>query len=612
MKFNIAEEGALDRLVDLIKEHDKWKEPNWQRGEALRKPDFYRIRLSKSDLGNRLPLKMLQHLSIRNLALIDAADLAFDNGLITVTGETGAGKSVLLGALSLAAGNRAPKSVIRQGASVCEVEAVLYFQDCAKIDAVLAARELPLTEEGALILRRELSLQKASRAMINGRTVPVAMLRELGEFWIDFHGPGEPQKLFHESTQLELLDLFAAHEANLQSFREAYQNWRRALSDADALRQAEKLDPDEETFLRSQWEAIEAVDLDEAKMEELERDFARLDSAREVRESAAAIAFDLAGGNRAIASAASKVLRQAKDLAQIDSEAQKLAERVEALVIESEDLAADYRGLADAVDFDEAQSADIQQRMARWLEVKRRFGPGLEQVLAKRDQLRGRLASQGDIEARLHELDQIAQRQRGKAAQLAAELTKQRKTAATALAQQSRVLLTRLGFKKPRLEIVIDTTPDLTPHGDSRCRFLFSPNPGQELRPLNQIASSGETARVMLALKATLAAVDATPVLVFDEVDANVGGEIGSEVGRELARLGENHQVFCVTHLPQVAAYGRSHWLVEKTQDEATTEVALRSLHEDPVQRESELARMLGDRQSKSALAHAHQLLAGQ
>ncbi|MGF1451052.1 MAG: DNA repair protein RecN [Opitutales bacterium] len=552
---------------------------------------------------------MLQHLSIRNLALIEQAELDFDRGLVTVTGETGAGKSVLLGALSLAAGNRAGKSVIRQGADLCAVEAVLYLRDSRRLDSVLERLELPACEEGALILRRELHAQKAGRVTVNGRAAPLSSLRELGEHWIDFHGPGEPQKLFHEGTQLELLDLFAVHGDVMGNYDVAYRAWRETLAAAEALKHAEKLDPDEETFLRSQLDAIEAVDLDEAKLDELERDFNRLDSSRELRETAGALAFGLSGSDRGVGAAASKLLRQAKDLAELDPEAEPLASRVEALVIEADDLAGDYRALADAVDFDEVQANDIQARMARWLEVKRRFGPELAQVLAKRDHLRGRLLSQGDIEARLHELEKTAKRQRAEAAELAAEITAKRKGAADTLARKARELLKRLGFKKPRLEIAIEPTADLTADGDSRCRFLFSPNPGQDLMPLNQIASSGETARVMLALKATLAEVDATPVLVFDEVDANVGGEIGAEVGRELARLGGELQVFCVTLLPQVAACGQSHWLVEKLQDEARTDVALRPIHGDRTQREAELARMLGDRKSASAKAHARELL---
>ncbi len=551
---------------------------------------------------------MLQHLRIVNLALIEHAELAFEPGLVTVTGETGAGKSVLLGALSLVAGNRVGKSIIRQGATSCEVEATLFFPESTRVDALLAKLDLPATEEGALLLRREVHASKAGRVLVNGRGATLAALRELGELWIDFHGPGEPQKLFHERHQLELLDLFADHGEQLEAYRGAYRLWREALAAAEELRRQDKLDPDEETFLRSQLEAIEAVALDEAKLDALERDFSRLDRSRELAETANAVAFGLSG-DRGVVGLAGKLLRQARDLGRLDAEAEPLASRVEALVLEAEDLAGDYRRLADAVDFDEGRSASIQRKMQAWMEVKRRFGPDLTSVRAKRDHLRNRLLSQGDVEARLHELEKEAAARRAEAAALAVKLTTRRRSAAETLGQRARELLLRLGFKKPRLEIAVVPGQELTPDGDSSAQYRFSPNPGQDLSPLNQIASSGEAARVMLALKATLAAVDATPVLVFDEVDANVGGEIGAEVGRELARLAGQHQVFCVTHLPQVAAWGQSHWLVEKQQDDSQTVVSLQAIHSDRAARQSELARMLGDRSSASALAHARQLL---
>lgn len=551
---------------------------------------------------------MLQHLHIENLALIDAADLEFDAGFVTVTGETGAGKSVLLGALSLLAGNRASKSIIRQGANECRVEATLFFPDAERMDARLLALDLPPTEEGALILTRSVAQKKAGRVTVNGRTVPLATLATLGEHWIDFHGPGEPQKLFREAYQLEMLDLFAAHGTQLAAYREAYRQWCQTCRAIEQLHQTEALDEDEAAFLKHQLDAIEAVNLDPEALEQLERDFDRLDKSRDLREKSSEAVQRLSGA-RGMAAIGSDVLRTARELAALDAEAAPLAERVEQLIIEAEDISDEYRALAEAVDFDPQQAEQIQQRMSAWMDVRRRFGPAVEQVLAKRAQLRQRLGGRDDLDRRLHELEKQAAHEEAAARKLAQKLTAQRQQAATKLAERSRELLKRLGFKKPRLEIEVRPEKQLEPHGDSCCRYLFSPNPGQELMPLNAIASSGEAARVMLSLKTVLAEVDATPVLVFDEVDANVGGEIGKEVGRELGRLGSDHQVFCVTHLPQVAGQGRSHWLVEKHQDEAATRVTMRPLHTEPEERLGELARMLGDRHSDSARAHARELL---
>lgn len=247
--------------------------------------------------------------------------------------------------------------------------------------------------------------------------------------------------------------------------------------------------------------------------------------------------------------------------------------------------------------------------MQAWLSVKRRHGPTIADVIAKHRALCERLDSQGNIEERLESLREQADQALARLREEAAILRRERLRAAKALSTRAAKLLTRLGFKKADFSIEIIDEPEPTPHGDTGCRFLFSPNTGQKPLPLNKIASSGESARVMLALKAILAEADATPLLVFDEVDANVGGEIGAEVGRELASLAGNHQVLCVTHLPQVAACASQHLLVEKSQNGDRTEVSIREIHSDPDMRVTEIARMLGDRKSASARHHAKELL---
>jgi DNA repair protein RecN (Recombination protein N) len=246
--------------------------------------------------------------------------------------------------------------------------------------------------------------------------------------------------------------------------------------------------------------------------------------------------------------------------------------------------------------------------MNLWLEFRRKYGPTVESVRLKRDSLKNRLMSQGDIEARVEKLKGDAARDEKELKKLADILHATRAKAAEKLAATARKMLGSLGFKKADLKIDV-ASAELGPMGADRIQFQFCANAGQDLLPLDQIASSGEAARVMLALKTVLAAVDNTPVLVFDEVDANVGGEIGAQVGRELAALGKKHQVFCVTHLPQVAALGHAHLVVTKTQDDRSTSVVIESVHTKRKDRELEIARMLGDRTSKVGLAHARELL---
>jgi DNA repair protein RecN (Recombination protein N) len=248
--------------------------------------------------------------------------------------------------------------------------------------------------------------------------------------------------------------------------------------------------------------------------------------------------------------------------------------------------------------------------MNLWLELKRKYGPGIDSVREKREQIRRRLLSQGEVEAQVARLQASLVQVEADLKKQATVLHSARFKAADKLASAARKMLGALGFKKADLKIAV-TVGELGPTGADKAQFLFCPNAGQDLLPLSQIASSGEAARVMLALKTVLASVDETPVLVFDEVDANVGGEIGAQVGRELATLGKNHQVFCVTHLPQVAALGHSHLVVNKTQTEKSTAVEIYSVHCKRKEREMELARMLGDRNSKVALSHARELLDG-
>ncbi len=552
---------------------------------------------------------MLQLLRIRNLALMDAVALEFDGGFTAVTGETGAGKSVLLGALSLLAGGRADKSLIRQAADDCEVEAALYFEDPGSIDAMLDSLGLPVCEAGTLLLRRTLSRKRVSQVQINGRLSTVANLEALSEWWIDFHGPGEPQKLFHVKWQLELLDRFARNGTARGAYMAAFHTWRERLDAMATVRERDQLDDDEMALLRNQLERIESAELSEESVETLERDFSRLSQSQRIRELGDSIAGGLGVDEEGVGARMGSLLQEARELGRIDPDAALLAERLESLIIEAADLAGEFEGIARAAAFEEEEAAQIEDRMQRWLDLKRKHGGSVGAVLAKRDELRARLEMQGDMEGTLHRLEVEAVSAREDAAARAVELRKTREQAARKLEKEAARLINLLGFRRAKFAIEIVAESDMREHGDCFCRFLFAPNAGQGLMPLDKIASSGEIARVMLALKAALARVDATPVLVFDEVDSNVGGETAKAVGRELAALGERHQVLCVTHLPQVAALAQRHFVVTKNQSARTTTVAIAPIHAAREERLTELARMLGDRSSDSALRHAAELM---
>jgi DNA repair protein RecN (Recombination protein N) len=300
---------------------------------------------------------------------------------------------------------------------------------------------------------------------------------------------------------------------------------------------------------------------------------------------------------------------QMTQLSSIDSSMEELSERAKSLQIEADDLSQEIQSMSGGFDFDPERIESIISQMTTWQELKRKYGGSLESLLEEKTALENKIAMQSDIEGSIQKLERICTKLEGQLAKESERLYKNRCKGAKALAKQATELLLQLGFKKAQLEIVLSESDHFTESGKHNCSFLFSPNVGQDLLPLNKIASSGETARVMLALKTILADVDKTPVLVFDEVDANVGGEVGRTVGNEMARIADSHQVFCVTHLPQVASLGAQHFIVEKLQDESETQVSITPIHTKQEQRLGEIARMLGDRNSQSALDHAKELL---
>ena len=551
---------------------------------------------------------MLQSLRIRNLALLEEVSLDFEAGFTAVTGETGAGKSILLGALGLLAGERADKTIIRQGAAACEVEAALFFAEPKAIDATLVGLELPVCEDGLMILKRSLSREKAPKITVNGSLATLAALQRIGEAWVDFHGPSEPRRLLKESCQLELLDLFGRAGDPLAAYRKTFLAWREVKAQREEILGATKLSADQISFLENQLARLDALELSEEAIAALERDFQRMSRSQELIELTQSLADGLTGDEGVIGRVAG-LLREARTLEAIDPASKTLADRMAAATVELNELSAEFSELGSTLQFDPEQAEQLAERMNTWLEVKRKHGGDLAAVVEARDEMRRRLDVQGDLEGTLARLEkQIAGAEKA-ARKDASALRSVREKAAKELAKVAAKGIAQLGFKKADFQVRIVALPELGALGDSSCEFLFSPNVGEAPLPLSRIASSGELARVMLALKTVLADLDDVPLLVFDEVDANVGGEIGRVVGEKMAAIAANHQVLCVTHLPQVAAQATCHLVVTKDQSKERAVVAIGSIQANRKTRVTELARMLGDSKAKSALAHAEELL---
>lgn len=553
---------------------------------------------------------VLQSLRIRNLALLEEVSLEFEAGFTAVTGETGAGKSILLGALSLLAGERADKTVIRQGAAAAEVEAALFFKDSTRIDRALEELGLPACEEGVLILRRTLPREKAPRISVNGALATLAALQRLGELWIDFHGPAEPRRLLRPDCQLELLDLHGKAGGAVADYAGSFRAWREAQAEHRRVAGEQRLSPDQVDFLRAQLARFDALELTSEAIQELERDHQRLSRSRDLQELSGALEAGLTGDD-GLQPRLAALLREARNLEALDSASRPLAERLASLAVELNDLGAEFGNLSRELQLDPAQADALNARMDAWLELRRRHGGDLAAVIAARDEMRRRLEIQGDLDGTLTRLEQAAEAALAEVRKKAKTLRAAREKAAKSLEKAASNAISRLGFARADFRIRVTALAEPGPSGDCAVEFLFSPNAGEAPLPLARIASSGELARVMLALKTVLASLDAVPLLVFDEVDANVGGEIGRVVGANLAEIATGHQVLCVTHLPQVAAQAASHLVVRKDQTGERAVVGIAPLHGDRKARTAELARMLGDSKSRSALEHAAGLLGG-
>ena len=476
---------------------------------------------------------MLQYLNIANLALLEKASIEFNSGFTVVTGETGAGKSVFLGALSLLSGSRSDKSVIRSGTDRCEVEASLFFEDTSEVNTILNELGLPECEEGALLLRRSLHVSKPSRISINGSLATLANLQALGSCWIDFHGPGEPQRLLKSECQLDMIDLYAQLGEEAAAYQQDYDAWRETVREIDELRNSTQLSADQIDFLKLQISRIDALELSNESVEQLETDFNRVSSSQDLLELSGELAEGLTGDDGAL-TVLGQLTRSAAQASEMDPTLGDLASRLENVILEIQELGAEYEMVGTSLNFEPEFAQDVQNRMVEWQELRRKYGREVSEILQARDEMARKIDSQSDIEGSLKRLHQAADKQEANLRKQAAALTRKRRKAGESLARKAEAVLLELGFKKGKCGLEMVSQSGLKRFGDALPELQFSPNVGEPLRPLNKVASSGELARVMLALKTILADVDEVPVLVFDEVDANVGGEIGRIVGKRL------------------------------------------------------------------------------
>jgi DNA repair protein RecN (Recombination protein N) len=548
----------------------------------------------------------LASLRIRNLALVE--DLLWEpgTGFIAITGETGAGKSVVMGAVKLLLGERADKTLIRTGADTCAVEGVFVLPDDSQVHGLLDSGGVEPCEDGRLIVRRVIGATGAGKQFANGSPCTLALLREVGDVLLDLHGPHDHQSLLSRERQLAMLDGFGG--ANPRKFADARREWIRLSDELRSIRDDAAATVREIDLLVRQSEEIAAAALLPGEEEPLLARRKTAANGRRLAELCGDLAARLGDSDDSIPARVTEAVRAAREIARLDPQGEGIATSAAGIFEAVQELARDLDRYAGSLESDPARLAEIEARLDVIQSLKRKYGTSVDEVIAFGERAAARLAELRGREERGDGLEKEIARAAAAMQSAAAALTKARRAAAPKLQSLVRRHLADLGFAKSGFAIALEPLAEPGPHGCELAEFLFSPNPGEPDRPLRAIASSGEISRVMLALKTALAAQDSVPVLIFDEVDANVGGEIGARVGAKLRELSSSHQVFCITHLPQVAALADAHFIVTKNTAGPRTTTAL--VEVSGPARESEIARMLGG-QASSARAHARALLSG-
>ncbi|HMJ04834.1 MAG TPA: DNA repair protein RecN [Chthoniobacterales bacterium] len=550
---------------------------------------------------------VLNLLRIKNLALVEDLEWLLQPGFTAITGETGAGKSIIIGALQLLLGERADKSLIRTGAEVCTVEGVFAGADLARLNPGLLEAGVEACD-GELILKRTLSVSGANRQFINGSPTTLAILKSLGDGLVDLHGPHDHQSLLSPERQLGLLDAFAHAEEQANAFALLFGTLGALLADQTTLSTAESARAQELDLLRHQVNEIAAAELAAEEEADIEYRYRLASSSRRLIELASEISRRLVEADGSLLGQLAETQRLFRELEKLDPVMAELSSTHAAAVIELSELARSLSRYAESLDLDPAQLAALEQRVSLFETLKRKYGGSIAEVIAFGENAAERMRKIEGRDAELERLAREIEQARAELKRAGESLHQRRAKAAPKLSESVRRHLADLGFRQSEFEARLAPLSEPKASGFDTVELLFSPNPGEPLKPLRTIASSGEISRLMLAIKSSLAAQDAIPLLVFDEIDANVGGEIAHAVGARMRALAGEHQVLCITHLPQVAAAATSHFVVSKEVAGGRTFSALREVKEKA--RQEEIARMLGGK-SESALKHAASLLAG-
>ena len=534
---------------------------------------------------------MLQNLHVKNLALIDEIEVEFGDGLNILTGETGAGKSIILGSVNLALGGRYTKDILRQGAEYGFVELTFQVENEHQIREL---RELDIyPEDGTVVLSRRL-MEKRSISRINGETVPIALLKEAASILIDIHGQHEHQSLLYKKNHLGIVDAFARETASdvKQKVLKAYKAYKACEKELDEMETDEAQRAKELSFLKFETGEIREADLKTGEDEDLEELYRRIVNSKRIAECVSEAYLYTSEGNDSASENLSRAIRAVSEIVEYDERASQMYDQL----VEIDSLLNDFnRELADYADeceFSDEEFHDTEERLNEINHLKTKYGNTIEEILAY-------CAAQEKRLAALEDYDNYIEGLRAKAKKSEEELRKQAKKLSAIRRKQAKVLsksiedgLKDLNFENVQFEIGFAETKGYTAEGMDDVEFMISLNPGQPLKPLASVASGGELSRIMLAIKTVMASRDEIETLIFDEIDVGISGRTAQKVSEKMAVIGKGHQVICITHLAQIAAMADRHYLIEKASSKGDTRTDIRRLDENESVRE--LARILG------------------
>ena len=537
---------------------------------------------------------------LKNLALVDKADMEFGPGFNVITGETGAGKSVIMGGVGLLLGGRADKSAIRIGTDRCEVSGEFFVGggSASRVKAILDEAGIEPDPAGNLLVRRVITAS-SSRNFVNESPVTLQILHRIGEVLVDIHGASENHQLLKNQNQLDMLDRFGRLDAELAEVRAVWSELAKLRQEKKSF--AESMPSAEETarFRRDAAEIEKAAPVS-GEDEELEARHTVAAHSKSIIEVALTAANALSECEDSLADRVGQIRRMLGDLEKFDPDhAEQFIHAIEEISAQVMSLSNDLTDHASEVDIDEGEFMAMEERLRVLQTMKRRYGPTLDDVLAHLAFLQSKIEAYDNSEVIRENFGKREKELLSRLTAACARLSAARKKAGKALAKQIGSELKKLGFKRSDFEVVVmDAAPGAD--GADRIVFMFTANPGVPLMPLREVASSGELSRVMLAAKTVLAEADSIPILIFDEIDANIGGETASRVGQEIAALAENKQILCISHLPQVACNASVHFMVSKESAADVTTTHIRRL--DKASRINEISRMLGG----GEIAHEH------